>query len=438
MSVAFWILLSGLVAALQIAAAMPESGETGALQARIDATASGGILTLEAGIHLGPIIIARPLTLRGSSGAVIDGVRDGSVIRIRSDNVRIEGLTIRNSGLDLGNDEAGIHCMGDDFEIVDNRIESCLYGIYLREVTGGRIEGNTIIGAIGHGLDPVFDALTLGSPRADGPEFCAVALLNENRRGNGVHLFSSTGVLIENNRIARTRDGIYFSFADDCVAVGNRVSETRYGLHYMYSNDNRFNGNWFNRNAAGAALMYSSGLTVENNEFSGNRGTRAYGMLLQSVDDSVISHNVFAGNTIGFYAENSQRNTFIGNRIAGNYIGMRIGGSSADNVIEANLFERNLHPAEFAGASDANIWNGEQRGNLWQTNQSPDLDGDGVSEFPHHEADFLGDLRQRFPLAGLLSGSPGLEVLRFAHSRSKLPNLPTIEDLHPLTVPPEP
>jgi nitrous oxidase accessory protein len=200
----------------------------------------------------------------------------------------------------------------------------------------------------------------------------------------------------------------------------------------MYSNENRFHRNLFTQNAAGAALMYSGDLIVEANEFSGNQGTRAYGMLLQSVDDSVIEHNTFASNTVGIYAENSQRNALTNNRIEGNYIGLRMGGSSADNVISQNDFQRNLHPAEFAGKADVNQWNDLERGNHWQSAQSPDLDGDGVGELPHLEADFLGDLRQTFPLAGLLSGSPGLELLRFAHSRGKLPSLPTIEDNYPI------
>lgn len=407
---------------------------TSALQARIDALEPGSVLELEAGVHRGPITIQHSITLRGQAGAVLDGGREGSVIQVRSDNVRIEGLTIRNSGLNLSKDEAGIHVTGDAVVIIGNRIESCLHGIYLREVQGGTIQDNTIVGATGGQLEAIHDTLTAGSPRlGSDAEFCAVALLNSNRRGNGIHLFSSSELLIENNRVARTRDGIYFSFTDRSVARGNHVSDTRYGLHYMYSNENRFDHNYFNRNAAGAALMYSGGLTVEQNDFSGNRGSRAYGMLLQSVDDSIIEKNYFSENTIGLYAENSQRNRFSGNRIEGNYIGLRMGGSSADNYVVQNQFARNLHSAEFAGEADRNQWNDPQFGNRWQLAQSPDLDGDGVGEITHREADFLGDLRRSFPLAGLLSGSPGLELLRYAQSRAKLPGLPAIEDHYPLT-----
>lgn len=403
------------------------------LEAAIQAAAPGDTLILEAGLHRGSVTIDRALTLRGRSGAVIDGGREGSVLSIRADDVRIEGLTLRNSGLRLGKDDAGIHSTGANSEIVGNRIESCLHGIYFREVRSGRIADNTILGATGSELEMVFDTLTVGAPVANQPGLCAVGQLNENRRGNGIHLWSSRDVTIADNRVARTRDGIYFSFADHCEVARNTVRETRYGLHYMYSDDNYFHDNRFEANAAGAALMYSGDLRVRDNVFAGNRGRRAYGFLLQSVDDSHFVGNRVADNTIGVYAENSQNNVLEANTFQANYVGLRMGGSSRDNRMVENRFARNLHPAEAAGGDDDNQWSGKRRGNNWQGLGTPDLDGDGVGELPHLEADLLGSLRIEFPTVALLSGSPGLEALRFAHARGRIPGLATIHDPHPLT-----
>ena len=95
------------------------------LQHAIQQADPGDTLILEAGQHAGPVTIKQPLILRGRPGAIIDGSRESSVIAIRADHVRIEGLTIRNSGLRLGKDDAGIHSTGVDTEIVNNRIESC-------------------------------------------------------------------------------------------------------------------------------------------------------------------------------------------------------------------------------------------------------------------------------------------------------------------------
>jgi nitrous oxidase accessory protein len=405
------------------------------LQQAIRQAAPGDTLILSEGRHAGPVTIDRSLILRGRPGSIIDGGREGSVIAVRADDVRIESLTIRNSGLRLQRDEAGIHSTGANTAVADNRIESCLHGIYFREVRGGRITGNTVLGATGGDREAPFDALTVGAPVANQPGLCAVGQLNENRRGNGIHLWSSSEVRIEGNRVARTRDGIYFSFADRCEVSHNEVRETRYGLHYMYSDENHFHHNHFSENGAGAALMYSGDLRVEENRFTANRGRRAYGMLLQSVDNSTFTDNEVFDNTIGIYAENSQNNRFIGNRLHGNYVAFLMGGSSADNILGQTHFARNWHSVEVDGSTERNQWHASAGGNRWQGSPEPDLDGDSRGDFVHRELDLLGSLRRDFPVAGLLSGSAGLEVLRFAASRSGANNSRVIVDPRPLIRP---
>jgi nitrous oxidase accessory protein len=240
-------------------------------------------------------------------------------------------------------------------------------------------------------------------------------------------------VKIEGHRVARTRDGIYFSFADRCEVSRNEVRETRYGLHYMYSDENEFHHNSFLENSAGAALMYSKDLQVSENHFASNRGRRAYGMLLQSVDDSTFIGNEILENTIGIYAENSQNNRFIDNRLGGNYVAFRMGGSSAGNTLGQTHFVGNWHSVEVDGDAARNRWHGPEAGNRWQGPLEPDLDGDGLGDFAHREWDPLGPLRQDFPLVGLLSGSAGLEALRFAASRSGAASSRVIVDPRPMT-----
>ena len=344
-------------------------------------------------------------------------------------------VNTRKSLVRLGKDDAGIHSTGADTAVVNNRIESCLHGIYFREVHGGTIRGNTVIGATGGDREAPFDALTGGAAVANQPGLCAVGQLNENRRGNGIHLWSSSEVRIEGNRVARTRDGIYFSFADRCEVSHNEVRQTRYGLHYMYSDENHFHHNYFSENGAGAALMYSGDLKVEDNRFTANRGRRAYGMLLQSVDDSTFTGNAVSDNTIGIYAENSQNNEFTSNQLHGNYVAFRMGGSSADNILGKTHFAGNWHSVEVDGATERNQWYAPDGGNRWQGPPEPDLDGDGRGDFVHRELDLLGSLRRDFPLVGLLSGSAGLEVLRFAASRSGGNSSRVIVDPRPLTRP---
>src|SRR5690606_22617306 len=208
--------------------------------------------------------------------------------------------------------------------------------------------------------------------------------------------------------------------------------DVRYGLHYMYSDNNRFEGNRFERNAAGAAIMYSEGLFVRGNVFSSNAGFRAYGILAQSVDKSVFIDNALERNAVGLYLENSVGNTLRGNSIARNYVGARLSASSTGNALSRNRFVGNIHSVETDRDSADNEWSASGRGNYWDGAMPIDLDGDGAGELAHREADVLGRHRRGFPAAALLSDSPALRLLKFAHPRAQLGGVPALEDPAPL------
>lgn len=399
------------------------------LQDRIDAAEPGATLRIEAGKHAGPLLLSRPVTLIGEPGAEIDGNGVGSVIVVTGQGVTVRGFHITGSGVNLSKDDAGVQVKGDDATIADNRIDDVLHGIYLKKVRGARIEGNTIRGKTS--LTPPVQPTT-ATIVADDAENCGVEL-NVNVRGNGIHLWNSENNLIENNDIAETRDGMYFSFTRHTKVRGNSIRRVRYGLHYMYSDDNTFEKNTFEENAAGAAMMFSKNLIIRGNRFEANRGSRAYGMLLNSVDMTRLENNDLEGNTVGIYLENSNSNVFTGNNIARNYIGIRLTGSSGENAFSRNRFAGNMHPVELAGQSETNRWMIGGVGNFWQDAGAIDLTGDGVGDFAHRESDVLGGLRRPFPLIGLLSGSPGVDVLRFGRSHAPLPDTRAITDPAPLT-----
>lgn len=399
------------------------------LAERLAVAPSGAVIEVPAGTYAGPLEITRPVTLRGIDWPLIEGNGRGPVIKILADGVTVEGFRIENSGLELSEDHAGVLIEGNRAVVCHNRIERVLHGIYVKGGKYARIEGNTIDGLI---YLPLNHADVFRDGFASRPtELCTVAL-EVSRRGNGIHLWNSEGHQIRDNVIRRTRDGIYFSFTNQTWVYHNTVSQVRYGLHYMYSDGNTFEENRFEENAAGAAIMYSEGIRAEGNHFFNNRGKRAYGLLLQSVDDSVFSANEIAGNTIGLYLENSQRNAFRGNLVERNYVGLRFSVSSSDNRLSRNRFHANLHPVELDQASAMNQWAENGIGNDWSTNDSPDLDGDRIGEWAHRESDVLGPLRREHPLAGLLSGTAFVDLLRFASSRGHFDGLPAIEDPHPL------
>jgi nitrous oxidase accessory protein len=402
------------------------------LRADIAAAAPGATLHVAAGVYDGPFAIDKPLHLLGEPGALLLGDHRGHVVAIRAADVEIAGFVIRGSGRDLSSDHAAIHITGARAVVRSNRILDMLHGVYVRRADGCRIVDNVIIGD-GAAGEAIADPIVAGLRTTDAAtgELCGTPD-SQDRRGNGIHLWNSSGHVIAGNVIAGTRDGVYFSFTSHTQVTGNRIDHVRYGLHYMYSDENVFERNVFSQNAAGAALMYSKKLLLRANRFVANRSHRAYGLLLQSIDDTRIEGNTIEGNTVGLFIQNGNNDIVRGNRLAQNYIGLSVSDSTAGSVFFENTFAGNVHPLETSGANDSNQWASGGRGNRWDVAVSLDLNGDGIADLPHREPDLFGPWRRTFPAIGLLSASPGERLLRLIHSRVALPGIPAITDPRPL------
>jgi nitrous oxidase accessory protein len=395
---------------------------------RLAAAAPGATIVLPAGTYRGPLVLIRPVHLRGEPGATILGDGQSSVIELRAPDIEVSGLIVRHSGNDITRDQAGIFVAAPRALVRGNTIVDCLHGIYAKAATDGRIEDNVVRGRaeIATVADPLVSGLKLTPD-----ELCSTTL-EQNQRGNGIHLWKSRRIEVVGNDIRGTRDGIYFSFTNDTHVADNHVSQVRYGLHYMYSDRNRFERNTFIDNAAGSALMFSRGIVLRQNRFLANRSERAYGLLLHTVDETTVEENLIEGNTVGLFMESNNANRVIGNRIVGNYIGLHLSDSSDANVFARNSFVRNIHPIETAGANPSNVWTDGSQGNYWDDAVTLDLNGDGIADLAHREADVFGAWRREFPAIGLLSGSPGERLVRFLYSRVPVRGIAGVIDGRPL------
>jgi nitrous oxidase accessory protein len=399
----------------------------GSLQPQIDAAAPGATIVVPPGNYDGAIVINKPLTLLGKGDAAIRGTGKGKVVHINADGVTFRGFRVRGSGLALFDDDAAIFVTGNNATVADNLIEDSLHGIYVKKADDCRLLRNHIQGK----TEIPTEKGPIEKGMGESAENCDTSLA-ATRRGNGIHLWNSARAEIIGNKIRDARDGIYFSFVNDSRCEGNEIHGSRYGLHYMYSDNNVFLGNTFSRNAAGAALMFSKGLDVRENHFVNNRGLRAYGLILQSMDDCRFEANVIEHNAVGLSLNQCNRNRVIANRVTQNYIGLRFGSNSDENGFSANVFTHNLHPVEIGGDNGTNKWAVAGVGNYWDGAISFDLDRNLINDFPHRELDLFGVLRRDFPSIALLSESPAIKLLRFAHQRAALPGLASIEDPAPL------
>lgn len=402
------------------------------LQQAVDAAGQGDTLVLAAGEHHGPVTVPQGVSLRGEEGAAVIGMGRGSVITVAGDNVSIANLEVRGSGHDLSGDDAGILVLADGAHIANVKLRENLHGIYVRLGKAPVIRDNEIIGlaaSAGH--------LTTAMAAADAHAHDEHAGHDAPPRsmslmGNGIHLFDADGARVERNRIQYARDGIYVAHTSDAEFRRNRISDSRYGIHYMYSSENVIADNELYANVAGPAIMFSHDLQITGNLMRDHAGFRAYGLLLQEVDHSVIHDNEIRGNRVGMRMQNSNANDFRRNRLVGNLAGATITSSSRDNTFTRNHFGYNLRQMELTGPTPPNAWSVDGVGNEWWGALPMDLTGDGVSEWPHNEVDLMADRRERFPVLSLLAGSIGVRVLEWALSRAPAPGTRYITDPHPL------
>jgi nitrous oxidase accessory protein len=347
-----------LLAALVVPATAQEiivtpEGPVATLGAALRQARSGDRIVVQAGIYREPtIVVDKAVEIIGEKGAVLDGQEANQIMTITGDSVTVRGLVFRNVGTSFVEDRAAIkvnaaqHCT-----IADNRFEDTFFAIYLAKVAHCRVAGNEIIGA----------------------------KASESQSGNGIHLWYSKDITVENNTVHGHRDGIYFEFVEDSRVAGN-VSENnlRYGLHFMFSDRCAYRDNTFRDNNAGVAVMYTKHVEMIGNRFEHNWGSAAYGLLLKDITDSRIADNTFRANTIGIYVEGSNRLTVEHNNFLENGWAIKLMADAQDNRFARNNFIGN----SFDVATNSRHHYSTFSENYWDNYQGYDLDRDGFGDKP--------------------------------------------------------
>src|SRR5262245_20399719 len=383
------------------------ASEASPLQRRIDAAAAGATVTVEAGEYRGDLVIDRPLRLAGVGRPRLVGSGSGSVVRVRADDVVVEGFDIdgRGGGA-LMRDSSGVHVAGRRAVLRDLRIEGTLFGVYLYAAEGTLVERCRIRGIPGK---------------------------TPGEKGSGIHVWNTPGFRLVDNDIAGVRDGLYVQSSPGGWIAGNSAHDLRYGLHYMYSDDNRFEGNTFANGAAGAAVMYSRRIVFRKNRLVHNRGFASAGLLLKACDEVTAEDNLIADNARGLFLEGSNDNVLRRNVVAGSDRAIVLYDSCQRNRIAGNSFVGNLTPLDLVGRRTDTLFDG----NYWSENREPDLDGDGVTDRPYRLSDVFDHLRGNLLAADLMA--QGSAALALAAAEESFPVLQPVAamDARPLVRPPD-
>lgn len=404
--------LAGAVAAF--AAAGPAvAGQTTVspgedLAAVLDRAAPGDTVSLAAGIHDGPVRIARSLVLTGEAGAVLRGSGKGSVVEVTAEDVTIRGLVIQGSGTDVPGMDSGVLARrtARGLLVEDNRFEGNLFGVYLHGAPDAEVLRNRITGMTG---------------------------LRISESGNGVSLWNAPGSVVAGNEITGVRDGIFVNNSRRNRFVDNSFAELRFAIHYMYTHDSEIAGNRSVGNDVGYAIMFSDNLSIRDNVSIGDRD---HGLLMNYANRSVVTGNLVRdGKDKCLFIYNAHRNQITGNRFEGCAIGIHFTAGSEGNAVSGNAFIGNRTQVKYVGTRLVE-WSAEDRGNFWSDNPAFDLNGDGIADRPYRPNGLMDDILWRHPSAKLLLNSPAVDLLRLVQSRFPALYPGGVLDSAPLMAPP--
>ena len=377
------------------------------LQAAIAGANPGDVLYLTAGTHRGPVTIDKAIVLTGAAGAVVDGGGTGSVITVTGSDIAIRGLEIKGSGSDHGEIDAAIKLTREssDIEISDNRLIGNLYGVDVHGATDTVVRGNDITG------------------RRD-------RLMND--RGNGIYVWNAPGLLAENNTVRYGRDGIFTNTSKDDVFRNNIFRDLRFAVHYMYTNNSEVVGNISINNHLGYAIMFSDKVRIVDNM---SLGDRQHGIMLNYANGADIAGNLVEGGAEKcLFIYNAHRNLIANNRFQGCGIGIHFTAGSEKNGVTGNAFVSNREQVKYVGTKDVE-WSVEGRGNYWSDHPVYDLNGDGIADANYRPNDLMDHILWSQPAAGLLTGSPAVQLIRWAQSSFPAVLPGGVVDSAPLTVP---
>lgn len=376
----------------------------GALVEALAHAAEGDTLVLSPGRYAAPVIIDRPVTLTGQSGAVLDAAGQGTVVTVEAPDVTLRGLTVINSGRSAETLDSGIKLTKKALraQVLNNDIRDNLVGVDIHGARDALVKGNRIEG---------------------------LRLRRMNDRGNGVYVWNAPGAVVEDNEIRYGRDGIFSNTSKRNVYRGNLFRDLRFAVHYMYTNDSVIESNVSIGNHLGFALMYSDRIVAKGNLSINDRD---HGVMLNYTNQSDIFENFVTGGTKKCtFVYNSHRNLLAENIFRGCEIGVHFTAGSERNTITGNAFIGNRTQVKYVGTTDVE-WSHQGRGNYWSDHAAFDLDRDTRADSAYRPNDLMDHILWSQPAAKLLMGAPAVQLVRWSQAQFPAARTGGVVDSHPL------
>ncbi|AUM12453.1 nitrous oxide reductase family maturation protein NosD [Ketobacter alkanivorans] len=380
-------------------------------------------IELSPGTYRGNFTIQSATSLHCQSGAILDGAGQADTLRIKAEGVTVSGCRIVGWGDNLTAMNAGIFVekQAHKVRLEHNQLEGDTFGIWVDGSRDAHIYHNRI----------------QGNER-----------IRSQDRGNGIHLFSTTGADVAHNEVWHTRDGIYIDTSNHNRLHNNYLHHLRYGIHYMYSYHNEVSNNRTHSTRTGYALMQSKHLHVFGNRSEQDEN---YGILMNFITDSNLHNNIIINVQTGsnptgsahiqgaegkaLFIYNSVFNTIAFNRLQGSDLGIHLTAGSEDNQIHNNAFIHNKQQVKYV-SNRMQEWSYQERGNYWSDYLGWDRNRDGVGDTHYEPNDAMDKVLWTYPTARLLINSPAVETLRWIQKAFPVLKPAGVQDSYPLMQPP--
>jgi parallel beta-helix repeat protein len=305
----------------------------------------------------------------------------------------------------LFGNEQGIVLSGSQMsEVFGNTITENNYGVQVTNSRNVKIETNNISRNVNDGI------------RLSTSLYTELFNNSVSGNGNGIRFTNSSGNLITSNRIDDCEDGLWveesrnntfskndLSFNSDCgFVLSNSVNNT-------FSNNNLLNNtvgirldrlselnsisdNSISKGAQGVYIEQSNRNSFMRNKIFENGD----GFVLNVSDRNIIHENTIEANTEGIRILNSNNNDLELNDVFSSLgRSIHVSNSSFNIFLHNNVLNNTLKPDSF---NSSNTWDNGIEGNFWGYEDLVDDDRDGIADSPF----VLSDTdRDGFPLMGL-------------------------------------
>ncbi|WP_414853357.1 nitrous oxide reductase family maturation protein NosD [Brevibacillus sp. IT-7CA2] len=371
------------------------------MQAMIDQARPNDTVTIPYGLYKGPIRITKPIQLVANDPVkIINPTEEEATLTIESDNVSVQGIHIVDKR--INSDVAALVIRGDQNFLENVIVETKGIGIQLRQADYNTLHNVQVIGKIkGDGSPTTSSGHNHGAQPEVKPKQTEKA-----KRGNGIDVRESDHNRFIKNQVTNVEDGFYVENSDRNHLEQNLVTNSRYGYHFMGTSDTTVINNIGMENVTGSQLMESRKLTVTGNQFlKQQKNPGSQGILLITVQDTLVANNTIEGNRVGLYLEQSSGITVKNNLLSLNFIGMQF-LSSSDNVLTDNQFVSNVIQAQAQDSQNNNL-----NKNYWDNLQGLDVNGDSRSDLPYEMNPFYLGLTDAVPAYQLFFQAPGFVFL---------------------------